>query len=342
MSTDQRITFAQLLAALELEIEHLVRAQLRSPATLAMHRLHIRYLCDVIAPTTPIAEIDERAVNCVAVQEARGRRLTSDGSTRATVPGTVAKRVCTLRLALELARRRGWITRVPAFPRFHGVRRPRREFLRNPQELAKLCAALPLDRADWVYVALFTGQHPSDVHRMRAYDDADPFAKVPWFRLRNTKNRRPEVLAVMPDPLAERLRAVFNRRELAPGDPIVVTWEKDNRSRTLRLVGRRLGLLLRRATDLRHTAGSWAAHELGTLTVGLKDFLGHSSFEMLSRTYAHALPPALGDVAAALTRAAGAHKVSPGAGGRARVSSSGRGGRKKKTPTAAGNSRRGR
>lgn len=340
MSTEQAITFARLCAELDSEIEQLVRAGLRSPATLEMHRLHIRYLCEVIAPTTPIAQIDERAVNSVAVQEALGRRPSTEGGTRATVPGTVAKRICTLRLALHLARRRGWIDRIPAFPRFYGVRRPRREFLRSPQELAKLCSALPLHRADWVYVALFTGQHPSDVHRMRAYDDADPFASPPWFRLRNTKNRRPDVMAVMPDPLAERMRGMFERRELAPGDQVVVTWDKDNRSRTLRATGRRLGLLLRRATDLRHTAGSWAAHELGTITVGLKDFMGHSSFEMLSRTYAHALPPALGEVAAALTRAARADQVSPDVG-HVRVSASGQGGRKKKTPAAVTSSRRG-
>lgn len=326
------------------ELERAVRFGKRSPATLAMHRIHVPYLYEAIAPTTPIAQIDERVINSCAVLESQGRRRTIEGGTRPTTTGTVAKRICTLRMVLELAHRRGQLHRMPAFPRFPGRGQPRREFLRNPGELEQLAAALGVDQADWIFVAVFTGQHPSDVERMRAYLDADPFASPPWVRLRNTKNRHPEQLVVMPAPLATRLREVFDRRQLAPGAPVVIPWDKDNRSRTLRKVGRRLGLLLRRATDCRHTCASWVAHEQGTITVGLKDWLGHSSMEMLSRVYAHALPPAMADVAAALTRAARrpprrSSFRHPGSGGGSSVGNSAG---EKKSPGSRVNGRRGR
>lgn len=320
------------------ELQHQVQFGRRSAATLAMHRLHVGYLYSAIAPTTPIAEIDEKRVYSCAVLESQGRRRTQSGEQRPNCTGTVAKRLCTLRMALQTAHKRGWIQRVPLVPQFGREYQPRREFLRTPAELSKLVAALPQHRGDWVYLMLFTGQHPSDVERMRAYVDADPFARVPWFVRRNTKNRRPVMVMSMPTPLVARLREVFEREKLAVGDPIVPAWNKDNRSRTLRRVGKQQGLLLRRATDLRHTCVSWAAHELGTLTVGVRDYLGHTSLEITNLVYAHSLPPALSDVAAALSRAAGgprfpARKKLLRAGDNAD--------RKKKAPSAAANSRRG-
>lgn len=309
-------TFQEACNAFLTDLERRVRDGQRAAATLAMHRLHVSYLYEAIPPTTPIASIDEKVINSCAVLESQGRRRASDGGPRPNTTGTVSKRISTLRQVLEHARHRGWRRDVPAFPRYPGRGRPRREHLRSPAELEQLAAALDVHEADWIFVAVYTGQHAGDVERWRAYIDADPFASPPWCRLRNTKNRKPEQLVVMPEPLAARLREVFEREQLAHGAPVVRHWDKDARSRRLRKVGRRLGLLLRRATDCRHTCATWAAHELGTLTVGLKDWMGHSSMEMLSRVYAHALPPAMADVAAALTRAGRrpARRASPGVG----------------------------
>jgi integrase len=307
MSAEEPNTIPTLDAAFRAflnEMRAQVRSGQRSAATLAMHELHARYVCAAIAPTTPIARIDRMVVHSAGDAIAQGQR----GPLSA---GTVSKRMCTLRMALAAALDRGWIEHLPPFPRFRRHHRPRTAHLRAPDELAALCANLPSDRAAWIMLATFTGQHAGDVERMRAYVDADPFVEPPWFRRRNTKNRRPEQVMVMPAPLAAHLRGWFTARELGPGQKIVPAWPKDSRAKTLRRLGPKLGLSLTRATDLRHTCATWAIHELGSVTAGVRDWLGHSSFQMLERVYAHALPAAFADVAAALSRAAQAPRRPP-------------------------------
>lgn len=330
-------TFGDALEALFIELTAKVKQGQRAPATLEMHRENAGWLRETIPSTTPLADITESVVQCVATMEAQGRRRGPGGQARPNTTGTVAKRLCTLKLSLKIARRHRWIDRLPEFPELERRWRPRREHLRDAGELERLCAALPLERADWVHVAVFTGQHPADVERMRAYVDCDPFARVPWFIRRNTKGRQPEQLCVMPAPLAKRLRARFLREQLAPADELVQPWPKDSRATTLRRLGSKLGLLVRRAMDFRHTCGTWAAHELGSITVGLQQWLGHTSSEMLAKVYAHALPPALAEVARSLARAARAPRRSP-----QKVLAGGHGApRKKNAPNGASNTVRG-
>lgn len=218
---------------------------------------------------------------------------------------TLTKYACTFRQVLGAAKRAGWIAEVPSFGRIEGRYRPRRQHLRDFSELQRLCDTLPPDRADWVWVAVFTGQHPGDVERWKAFTDCDPFAAPPRMVLRNTKNRTPGVVVEMPAPLAERLRERFTRLDLRPGQAVVPHWNKDARSKMLRHRSAQLGIDACRASDLRRTCGSWAAHELGGLTVGLRDWMGHQSMKMLSLVYARALPPGFRDVARALSAAAG-------------------------------------
>jgi integrase len=287
------------------DFARLVRDGQRAAATLEMHRLHVTYLGATIPPETDVASIDAAAVYSAAEHEGRGR------TGRPIKSVTLSKRVATLSLVLAFAHRRGWRGPPPPMPSFRRLYTPRTEHLRDAGELERLCAALPVDEADWVRISALLGPHPGDVHRLRAYDDVDPFGRPPWWRRRNTKNRRPELRLVLPAPLAARLRERFRERDLKPGDPVVPVWNKDARSKKLRRVCARLGLLVRRASDLRRTAGSWAAHELRSLTVGIKDWLGHSNLETFSRVYAHALPPALDEVARAITRVARAPRRSP-------------------------------
>lgn len=289
-------SLAKALVALRERFRELVAAGLRSPATLAMHDEHAGWLLAYFGDKHPLAEIDEAALEAWAQDERAGRRM------REVSNGTLRKRAATLRLALKLARRRNWISRVPEFPELAHRYRPRRWHLRSADEYNALVAELPLERAEWVALATFSGQHPADVDRMRYGVDADPFGRTPWMLIRNTKNRRTEgQLVVMPTPLARVLRRRVERVGLRWGEPLVQAWSKDARCKQLRDAGVRAGIRDRvTATALRHTCGTWAAAKLRTLTVGLKDWMGHSSFEMLSRVYAHALPPALREVAAAL------------------------------------------
>lgn len=297
-STPSAPTVGDALAAFETRFRDLVAAGVRSEATLGMHREHIRFLTDHLDVRAPLASVGAEVLESLARVEAQGRRG------RRISGGTLRKRLCTLRGALALARRRGWLERVPEFPDVPYRYRPTVAHLRSRDELDRLCAALPLERAEWVYVAVFTGQHPADVNRMRAYLDADPFAEVPWALVRNTKNRDPiGGKTVMAEPLACVLRARFERERLAPGAPVVVPWAKDERCRMLRAASERLGLMRIQARALRHTTASWAAEELGTITPGLQHFLRHRSLEMAQRVYVHALRPAGEDIARALSAA---------------------------------------
>lgn len=270
-----------------------------------MHREHIGWLLEYFGADQPLAEIDRAALEAWAQCEGRGRRG------RPVSNGTLRKRAATLRLAMRLAHRRGELATVPMFPELEHRYRPRRRHLRSPAELTLLLQALPRARAEWVVVAVFSGQHPSDIDRMTAFVDADPFSRSPWWTIRNTKNRRDDLRAVMPAPAAEVLRAIFKRDGLKHGDPIVKPWPKNSRCSTLRRVGESLGLGPLTATDLRRTCGTWAVHELRSITKGVQSYLGHSSSDMCSRVYAHALPPALGEVAAALSRMARGLRLSP-------------------------------
>lgn len=240
-------------------------------------------------------------VDSFAVAELAGRRVGRDGERIKLSPRTLEKRLCTLSLALQAAQRRGWIEHLPRFPKLRARYSPRQEHLRDYKELLKLCNSLPLDRADWVYTAVFSGLRPINLEALRAYVDADPFGRRPWIVLKSSKTRDADgVLARMPTPLARRLRERFEREQLRPGDLILPHWNKDNRSAALRLRARKLGIAAQRASDFRRTCGSWAAHGLGTLTVGLKEYLRHTTFDMLSRVYARALPPGFTDVSRAL------------------------------------------
>jgi integrase len=200
------------------------------------------------------------------------------------------KRLSTLRGALELAHRRRKIPRVPAFPVVLAPWRPRQRFLETFGDARRLFDSLPLHRAEWYWLCLWTCQHASDVERM-TWADVD-LARGTML-IRNTKNRKPAIRVRMPAPLVSVLRAKFARERPRTDDPIVRPWQ--SRKTTLPLHCRRLQLPELNAIDLRHTGLSWAARRRG-ITPALCRFAGHSSPAMMARTYAHALPAQLEEV----------------------------------------------
>jgi integrase len=279
------VTLDEALERLLEQTEQRVRDQVRSPATLEMQRAHRRYWVKVLGAELELHQIDEELLDRVAN---RPRPPRSAG------PATLRKRLSTLKAALELAHRRRQINRVPALPVVLAPWRPRQRFLETYGDARRLFESLPLHRAEWYWLCLWTCQHASDVERM-TWVDVD--LRAPTMLIRNTKNRR-EVLRVrMPAPLTTVLRTKFSRERPRTSDPIVRPWP--SRKTTLPLHCRRLGLPELNAIDLRHTGLSWAARKRG-ITPALCRFAGHSSPAMMARTYAHALPPQLEEVTADL------------------------------------------
>jgi len=295
----EKPTLADALRALLVDFTALVGQRVRSAATLCMHREHVGWWLTHLNVRLPLDAVDADVISSLADAERAGRNGRQIGN------GTLLKRLATLRLALESARRRRWIARVPAFPAIEHRRRAVNDGLQSIAELEVLASTLPIARAEWIYVAAFTGMHPSDLNRMRAFVDVDPFALPPWFMARNTKNRDPVgVKAELAAPAADVLRRRFEREGTRPGDPALSYWDKNARGKALRRRRDWLGLRSLRATSMRHTFISWAVDELGTITRAVQEVVGHKSLEMMQKVYARALRPRFAEVAAAVARKA--------------------------------------
>lgn len=287
MSRRNTTTLAQGLTALFEQTEQRIRDGVRSAATLEMQRAHGRWLELELGAPTPLRKITEPVMEALATRREPHKRWG---------PETLRKRMSTLRATLLLAHRRQWIPRVPALPQVLAPWRPRQRFLEKYSDAVRLFEALPLHRAEWMWLCLWTGQHASDVEAMKwsevSLDDAGP-----WFLRRNTKNRKAPIRIAMPRPLLRVLQAKHARELPVPEARIVRRWP--SRKNTLPATCYRLGLPPLNAIDLRHTLFTWAVRKLG-ITPAVTAWAGHSSPAMMARAYAHALPVSLTEVAAEL------------------------------------------
>jgi integrase len=281
MSKTNTITLSEGLSALRELTAQRVRDRVRSAATLEMQGNHARWLERELGARRLLREIDEPVLELLTVRRPDQK----------FGPETLRKRMSTLRGVLLLAHRRRWISRVPAFPQILAPWNPRRRLLNSYRDAVRLFEILPLHRAEWLWLCLWTGQHASDVDRM-TWLDVD--LEMKSMLIRNTKNRRFDGLRVgMPAPLHGVLRAKYERERPKPTDRIVRPWP--SRSHTLLRACYKLGLPPINAIDLRHTCFSWAVRKLG-ITPGIVAWAGHSSPAMMARTYARHLPPALLEV----------------------------------------------
>jgi integrase len=271
-----------LLARYEAVLTDRISDGVRSPATLAMVRAHRKWWRDTVgdcgAAELTAARLDELVTSVRRAPHAAGVE-------------TLRKRLSTLHPAFEAGARAGVIAAAPPVPRIATRRRPRNRVLQGEAQARALYHSLPPHRARWVWLALWTAQHPSDVERM-AWIDVRPGE----FLRRNTKGGATPLWVVSPPPL--ELELWTWPRE---GATIVRPWP--SRRTTLALHCRRLGLPELNATDLRHTCASWLVAELGVVAA-VWEYLGHSGPAMLNRYYAHCLRRQLGSCAEALGRLA--------------------------------------
>jgi integrase len=293
------VTLSEALAELLEVTAQRVQDDVRAQATLEMQRAHRRWLERELGAHRPVDQVDELLLEELASRR-RPARAAHAGGRRAWGPATLRKRLSTLRAALELAHRRRRLARVPAFPRVLVRRPPPVVILESVAQAQAIFDELPLHRAEWFWLCLWTGQHASDVERMTWSDVAlqGRGCSAATMLIRNWKNRRREGLRVrMPAPLATVLRAKWEREAPRMLDPIVQPWP--SRKTTLPNACRRAGAPIVNATALRHTCLSWVVRRLG-ITPAACAFAGHSSPEMMARKYAHALPPQAHEVIEAL------------------------------------------
>lgn len=250
--------------------EHRVAAGVRSPATLAMQRQHVRYLLERVPAGTPLESLTPRRIARVLELEGRGRRRQLSG-------GTLRARASTLRQALQLAR-----GRAPRFPEIPYRYVPRAEHLPDLASYQRLRDALPLARRLWLVVATWTGQRASDVERMRREDlDCDRS----WVLVRSTKTRKP---AHRIHAAPELLRELADHwRALPVGAKLVAPWP--HVSSQLTRLSERLELPRTTAHRLRHTFFTWYVAANG-FTAELLELGGWKDLTIPALVYAHAAP----------------------------------------------------
>ncbi len=252
--------------------------------TLLMQESHERWLVRKVGGV-PLDELDEALLEELAADRAGERP-----NTRIS-PRTMAKRLTTLRSALKLACRRKHLAVVPEFPEIRGPAKPRKYFLTSYAPLVRLLASIPVHRAEWVSLCFWTTQHASDVERMTWADvKLATVGKPSAFLLRNTKNKRVGRWVKMPEPLAEVLRARRARVSPLPSVRVVESWP--GRCKMLPIYCVRQGLPPMQAIDFRHSGISFMVRRRG-LTRAAQEWGGWSSFTMMERHYAHALPAGL-------------------------------------------------
>lgn len=292
-----RTTLTEAFDALLAELQDRVSSGVRSRATLAMNELHVRYILERIPGDMPVDQVDAGVVAQLAATERGGRRIRADGKAKQLHPSTVKKRLSTLRRALVIQKRIGTIPRLPEFPEILTSYKPDTKYLRSYGEAISLWYALPVDRARWFWLALWTGQHNSDVERM-VKEDMDPRGAGRWVRIRNTKNRRTDGFRIA---CPEALGRFFHDHwlKLKPGQPLVKPWK--HVSSQLPDVAERLGLPRYTAKSLRHTFFTWMISRVG-ITKAVMEIGGWSTYEMVVKVYGHALQPQFRDAVRALDK----------------------------------------
>ncbi|HXD98214.1 MAG TPA: hypothetical protein VN646_16820 [Candidatus Acidoferrum sp.] len=212
-------------------------------------------------------------------------------------PRSVQKRFSTLRRAMLLAVRRRELEQLPEFPcwEFHPGDAPKHRWFESWEEFERVHRELPQHRADWLAVAMYTGQRASDVERMTWVDDVR--LERGEIRVRSTKTKRTPLWVVCPAPLLELLRARHAAGPRADGK-LVQPWP--TRYFQLGRLCVRLGIAPITATGIRHSSITFAVAKVG-ISVAAQRWYGWSSTRLMETTYAHALRGQLGDVAAALS-----------------------------------------
>ena len=268
-----------------------VAAGVLSAGTLEMQLQHVRYLLERLTPDLPIAAIDSETLEQLVAVEEKGRRVLANGQTRQLSGGTVRKRLSTLRQALDLQVHRGALEKLPIFPEVPYLYRPSRARLYDHSDYLRLLLALPRARAEWLALAVWSGQRHSDVERMRR-EDFDPHAvdaagaPAPWIIVRSWKTRRYDGIRIAAAP--EIVRMLAHRWEqLRGGAPLVEPWP--HASGQIGDVCERIGLPRLSAHSMRHTFFTWYVAANG-FTPELLELGGWSTLAMPAKVYAHAIP----------------------------------------------------
>lgn len=277
----------------------------RSEATIAMHRKHARWLLAFFG-NRAIADFEGTAgyrllLEYVEIEGPGGRNVKCT---------SIAKRLCTLRLALREGERRGHFAKMPPWPELAADAEPRTRYL-SFDEYQRLRPLMPPREMLWIDLAVWTGQHNADVNTM-TWGMVDlgggagaPPAEGPAFWLRrNTKNRARDQWLPMPDELRAILTTAWHATK-GPGPEALIVGEPSYRNFLTKIARAcwKLGIPRFSPIDLRRTCATWWVDRAGPKDA-LRAWLGHShNSAMVEKHYSQVTPLMLNEGVAALNRA---------------------------------------
>lgn len=256
-------------------------------ATRSMHHRFARYLLDWFGDR-PLVEITYPEL----------RRFYLDEQRRGMSRETCRKRLSTLHMALAESVRQGWLDKVPPWVVIKGDSRPRNTFWTLTQWEAAHLACDDEDFRTWVALGFWTGQHTSDLNRMR-WCDVD-LERQTWIR-RNTKSKSDPVELPLPARLLELLRE--RHAELRPHRrDLIAGRNMGNPNRPLKQLCVRADVPVLSPICLRHSCETLLA-ERETTELFQTTWMGLKSPKMLHRHYRHVTRPTLETGIAALNGA---------------------------------------
>jgi integrase len=148
-------------------LEHLLANALEcAHATRAMHHTHARFL---------VGWFGDCQLEAITYAELKRYYLAEQK--RGMSRETCRKRLSTLHMALAEAVRMGWLKAVPPWVVIKTDSKPRNTFWTRTQWEAAHIACDDEDLRTWVALGFWTGQHTSDLNRMR-WCDVDLVRKV--------------------------------------------------------------------------------------------------------------------------------------------------------------------
>ncbi len=196
---------------------------------------------------------------------------------------TIAKELYVLRAMLDTARRaRRWFGVVDdVMPRrFSPNYRPRDRFL-TIEEVQRVIAELPPDRAAWVALAVGAG---AELAALQAAERGDLDLAQGLVRLRGTKNERRDREVPLVLPVCQALVEQAFQWGEGSGRKLLRPWTKNWRD--LDDVATRLQIAPFSLHSLRHTFATWHL-AAGISWDDTAHALGHADTTMLHRTYGH-------------------------------------------------------
>lgn len=203
-------------------------------------------------------------------------KRTAEEKMRSTIDMELRVLKAALRYASKHKRYRGDVSSIWPGEALRNAHVPHDRYLTR-EEYAKLAAALPGQRADYLAAYVFTGARRSEIWRV---GPSDVNLARNTIRLRGTKTEGADRVV----PIAAELRPVVERRlRECEGGPLWPEWEEWD---VFRRACERAKIEGVSPNDLRRTFCSWLAQANVPLLVTVR-LMGHRSAEMVTNVYAH-------------------------------------------------------